>query len=288
MANIRLGILRRAKMSQKEISTFRLWEGDAPGSLGKEDKDIPDLTLYKPDPKKATGSVVVICPGGGYHMLAPHEGEHYALWLNENGIAGIVLKYRLASNGYHYPAMFYDVARAIRYARAKADEWKIDKARIGVMGSSAGGHLSSLILTHFDAGNPNADDPVERHSSRPDIGILCYPVISMSSDIGHAGCRESLIGANPAPEMLSLLSSELNVTPQSPPCFIWHTYEDNGVKVENSIVFAEALRNANVPFELHIYQKGSHGLGLGSSQYDPSIRLPWTQECSRWMKEQGF
>jgi acetyl esterase/lipase len=270
------------------MTSIKLWQGDAPGALGSEDKDIPTLTLYFPEPEKATGAAVVVCPGGGYHMLAPHEGEHYALWLNEQGIAGIVLKYRLASGGYHHPFILYDVARAMRYTRFMSGEWNIDPSRIGVMGSSAGGHLSSLILTHFDNGQPDANDPIERQSSRPDLGILCYPVISTSPEIGHAGCREALIGREPSPELDNLISSELNIKADTPPCFIWHTYEDAGVKVENSLVFAEALSKAQVPFELHVYEKGQHGLGLGSPEYDPSKRLPWTVECSRWLKERGF
>lgn len=268
--------------------TIRLWENDAPGSLGSDDKDIPTLTLYFPEKQKVTGSAIVICPGGGYHILANHEGEHYALWLNEQGITAVVLKYRLASDGYHYPYMFYDVARAIRYTRYMSGEWGIDQNRIGVMGSSAGGHLSSLILTHFDSGKINDSDPIENQSSRPDLGILCYPVISMLSEIGHAGCREALIGKEPSQEMIMLLSSEFNVKPNTPPCFIWHTYEDDGVKVENSLVFAEALSKAKIPYELHIYEKGHHGLGLGSGDYNPSKWLPWTTECSRWLKERGF
>jgi len=266
----------------------RLWQGDAPGAIGNEDKDIPTLTLYFPDPSKATGASVVVCPGGGYHGLAPHEGEHYALWLNEQGIAGIVLKYRLASGGYHHPFIFYDVARAIRYARTTSDEWKLDPNRIGVMGSSAGGHLSSMILTHFDSGQPDASDPIERQSSRPNLGILCYPVISTSPEIGHAGCKEALIGSNPSPDLVNLISTELQVKPDTPPCFLWHTFEDGGVKAENSIEFALALKKVNVPFELHIYEKGGHGLGLGSGEYNPAKWLPWTYECSRWLKEQGF
>ena len=267
---------------------IRLWQDDAPDALGSEDKDIPTLTPYLPKPEKATGAGIVICPGGGYHGLAPHEGEQYALWLNEQGIAGIVLKYRLASGGYHYPAIFYDVARAMRCTRFMADEWNLDPKRIGVMGSSAGGHLSSLMLTHFDEGQPDSDDPIERLSSRPDLGILCYPVISMSPEIGHAGCREALIGRDPSPELDKLASTELNIKENTPPCFLWHTYEDAGVKVENSFVFAEALSKAKVPFELHVYEKGHHGLGLGSTECDPSKWLPWTVECTRWLKERGF
>jgi acetyl esterase/lipase len=272
----------------KEPYILRLWEQDAPGALGKDDKDIPTLTFYMPDPTKATGAGIVVCPGGGYHGLAPHEAGLYALWLNAQGIAGIVLKYRLASGGYHYPAMFYDVTRAMRYVRFLAKEKKLDPNRIGVMGSSAGGHLSSLILTQFDNGQQDATDPVERYSSRPNLGILCYPVISMNPEIGHAGCKNSLMGTNTSPDLTRLLSTELQVKFQTPPCFVWHTYEDGGVKVENSVEFAAALRKSGVPYELHVYQKGAHGLGLGTHEYKPEQFHPWTWECARWLKEQGF
>src|ERR1051326_7957188 len=158
-------------------NSFPLWPDGAPGALGKEAKDIPTLTPFLPDPAKLTGAAIVICPGGGYGGLADHEGSQYARWLNEQGIAGFVLKYRLGSAGYRHPIMLQDAARAVRTVRARAKEWQLDDKRIGLMGSSAGGHLASTLLTHFDAGKPDAPDPVERASSRPDLGILCYPVI---------------------------------------------------------------------------------------------------------------
>ena len=148
-----------------------LWPGDAPGTLGKEDKDIPTLTPYPAKPDTATGACVVICPGGGYGGLAGHEGKDYALWLNGQGITGFVLKYRLGSAGYRHPVMLGDAARAVRLVRARAAEWKVDAKRVGIMGSSAGGHLASTLLTHFDAGDANNADAVERQSSRPDLGL---------------------------------------------------------------------------------------------------------------------
>ncbi len=264
-----------------------LWPEGAPGALGKADKDVPTLTPFLPDPAKATGAAMVICPGGGYGGLADHEGKHYALWLNDQGIAGFVLKYRLGSAGYHHPAMLQDAARAVRVVRAKAAEWKVDPKRVGIMGSSAGGHLASTLLTHFDKGDPNAADPMEHESSRPDLGILCYAVITMDANT-HQGSKNNLLGKDPSPELVKLLSNELQVTPQTPPCFIWHTWEDAGVKVENSLEFAYALRRAGVPFDLHIYQKGPHGLGLGSREYDPQKLLDWTRDCASWLKVRGF
>src|SRR6266850_6305515 len=155
-------------------NAFPLWPDGAPGALGKEDRDIPTLTPFLPDPANATGAAMVICPGGGYGGLAPYEGADYARFLNEQGIAGFVLKYRLGSGGYHHPIMLQDAARAVRTVRARAGEWKLDPKRVGIMGSSAGGHLTSTLLTHFDAGKADSQDSVERQSSRPDIGILCY------------------------------------------------------------------------------------------------------------------
>jgi acetyl esterase/lipase len=266
---------------------FALWPQGAPGALGKEDKDSPTLTSYLPDPGRASGAAIVICPGGGYGGLAPYEGEHYARFLAEQGIAGFVLKYRLGSAGYRHPAMLQDAARAVRTVRARAAEWKLDPKKIGIMGSSAGGHLASTLLTHFDAGRPEDQDTIERQSSRPDLGILCYPVITMG-EFTHQGSRDNLLGKNPSPDLVRNLSNELQVTKDTPSCFIWHTWEDKAVPVENSLQFAEALRKAGVAFDLHIYQKGAHGLGLGTHQWDPEHRLPWTQDLIYWLKLQGF
>jgi acetyl esterase/lipase len=266
---------------------FALWPDGAPGALGKEDKDIPTLTPYLPDPAKATGAAVVICPGGGYGGLAPHEGVDYARFLNEQGIAGFVLKYRLGPAGYHHPIMLQDAARAVRTVRARAGEWQVDPNRIGIMGSSAGGHLASTLLTHFDQGRPGDPDVIEQQSSRPNLGILCYAVITMGK-FTHQGSKANLLGRDPSPELVRNLSNELQVTKDTPPVFLWHTWEDNAVPVENTLQFAEALRKAKVPFDLHIYQKGQHGLGLGSNKWDPEHRHPWTQDLIYCLKVQGF
>ena len=268
-------------------NSIPLWPDGAPGAQGSQEKDIPTLTAFFPDPGIATGAAMVICPGGGYARLAQHEGEHYARFLNEHGVAGLVLKYRLGPDGYHHPTMLLDAARAVRLVRAKAGDWKLDPNRVGIMGSSAGGHLASTLLTHFDTGKPNAADAVERQSSRPDLGILCYAVITMGERT-HQGSKDNLLGKNPSPELVRELSNELQVTTNTPPCFIWHTDEDRTVPVENSLEFAAALRRAGVPFDLHIYQKGGHGLGLGSRDYDPAKRLPWTADCIFWLKAQGY
>ena len=254
-----------AALTAAPLDPIPLWPAGAPGALGDKDDDKPTLTAFLPAPEKATGAAIVICPGGGYGGLAPHEGQGYAEWLADNGIAGLVLKYRLGSKGYHHPIMLGDAARAVRLARSKAVEWKIDPKRVGIMGSSAGGHLASTLLTHFDAGKPADPDPIEHESSRPDLGILCYAVITMGENT-HGGSRENLLGKTPAPDLIELLSNEKQVSKDTPPCFIWHTWEDNAVKVENSLDFAAALRRNGIPFDLHVYQKGAHGIGLGGGR----------------------
>ena len=279
-------------VSAQPKEAFPLWSGGAPGALGTADKDIPTLTPFWADPAKATGASVVICPGGGYGGLAGHEGKDYALWLNEQGITGFVLKYRLGPGGYKHPAMMNDVNRAIRYVRANAADWKLDPKRIGVMGSSAGGHLAATAVTHHDAGQAEATDPIERASSRPDLGILCYAVISMGP-LTHGGSKNNLLGKEPSEELVKLLSNELQVTKGTPPCFLWHTAEDKAVKVENSLEFAAALQRNGILFDLHVYQKGAHGLGLGVRGYEPATMPagklhPWTQDCAFWLKQQGF
>jgi len=263
-----------------------LWPGDAPGALGKEERDIPTLTPYLPDPDKASGAAIVVCPGGGYGGLAAHEGEDYALYLKQQGVAAFVLKYRLGSRGYRHPVMLHDAQRAIRLVRARAEEWKVDPKRVGIMGSSAGGHLASTAVTHFDAGNPGADDLVERQSSRPDIGILCYPVITMG-EFTHQGSKNNLLGKEPGDDLVKLLSNELQITKDTPPCFIWHTWEDSAVKVENTLLFAAALRKAGVPFDLHVYEKGRHGIGLTDKPPFNNVH-PWAKDLTFWLRGRGF
>jgi acetyl esterase/lipase len=279
-------LLTIASLHAAPLEPIPLWPGQAPGALGEKEQDQPTLTAYLPDPAKATGNAIVICPGGGYGGLAPHEGAGYAEFLNEHGIAGIVLKYRLGSHGYRHPAMLQDAARALRLTRSKAAEWKISPERIGIMGSSAGGHLAATLLTHFDAGNPQATDPVERLSSRPDLGILCYPVITMGENT-HQGSRKNLLGENPSAELIELLSNEKQVTAQTPPTFLFHTWQDKGVKIENALGFAAALQNHGVPFSLHVFEKGPHGIGLGGGR-NGGPRHPWSQDLLFWLQERGW
>jgi acetyl esterase/lipase len=263
-----------------------LWPNGAPGALGTNDFDIPTLTPYLPDGTNSTGAAMVICPGGGYGMLAPHEGKDYALWLNQHGVTCFVLKYRLGSHGYQHPAMLNDAARAVRWVRAHAGEYKIDTKRVGLMGSSAGGHLASTLLTHFDEGAPDSPDLIERQSSRPDLGILCYAVISLG-EFTHQGSKKNLLGTNPPPELVKSLSNELQVTTNTPPCFLWTTFEDKVVPMENTMLFAAALRKNQVPFDLHVYQKGGHGMGL-KDKAPFAHPHPWANDCLFWLKQQGY
>ncbi|WP_435010062.1 alpha/beta hydrolase [Tundrisphaera lichenicola] len=261
-----------------------LWPDGPPGVAKDLPGPVPTYTVYLAPPEKATGASVVICPGGGYGGHADHEGRPIAEWLNGLGVSGIVLKYRLAP-GSHHPAMLQDAARAIRTVRANAEQWKLDPNRIGVLGFSAGGHLASTIATHFDAGDPNSSDPVERFSSRPDRAILIYPVISLTTPFTHQGSKDNLLGPNASPELAESLSSELQVTPETPPTFLAHTTEDTAVPPENSLLFAMAMRKAGVPVELHLFEKGPHGLGLGREGFAFS---EWPGLCEKWLEGQGF
>src|SRR5438270_1132963 len=227
-----------------------LWPGGAPGAVGSASEDIPVLTPYLPPKEKATGAAIVVCPGGGYEHLAEHEGRPVAEWLNTLGVAAFVLKYRLGPR-YQHPAMLEDAARALRTVRARASEWGVDPARIGILGFSAGGHLASTLGTHFDAGNAGATGPVERVSSRPGLMILIYPVITMR-ELTHAGSKKNLLGPRPSPDAVALLSNEEHVTKETPPAFLVHTTTDAAVPVENSMMFAAALRRAGVPFQIHL------------------------------------
>src|SRR5579885_2046084 len=235
-----------------------LWPDGAPGAQGSADIDKPTLTPYLLAPGRGTGTAVVVCPGGGYsHLAMDHEGDQVARWLNSLGVAAFVLKYRLGPR-YHHPIELGDAQRAVRIVRARAAEWHVAPDHVGIMGFSAGGHLASTISTHFDAGKPDAGDPIDRMSCRPDFAILGYPVISMTAPWTHQGSKRNLLGENPPQELAQNLSGELQVTAQTPPTFIFHTNADTGVPAENSIYHFLALRKAGGPAEMHIFRKGPH------------------------------
>ncbi len=261
-----------------------LWEHGAPGALGQADTDTPTITAYRA-PRGSTGTAIIVAPGGGYGALAiEHEGRQWAYWYNAMGVTAFVLKYRLGPR-YHHPIELGDAQRAIRTVRARAAEFAIVPDRIGMMGFSAGGHLASTAATHFDAGRHDSADPIERVSSRPDFLILGYPVISFDPAITHAGSLKNLLGDNPDPKLVENLSNDLQVTAQTPPTFIFHTTNDNGVPVENSVRFYLALRKAKVPVEMHLFENGPHGVGMALS--DPALGA-WPGLLMNWLRARGL
>lgn len=269
-----LGTVLPIRAAEKPII---LWPNGAPGALGATPKDVPTLTPYAP--AKANAAAMLLIPGGSYSGIYEGQAEPFALWLNEQGITVFVLRYRLGSAGYRYPSQLQDAVEAMRQIRAGAERWKIDAKRIGAMGFSAGGHLVSTLLNHPEDGEIEGKEPSV--SPRPDLAILCYPVISMITK-PHATSRKMLIGDNPGDDLLHKTSSELQVHPGLPPCFIWHTTEDKLVPVEHTQLFAAALHQNGVPHELHLYQKGDHGTGLIGTQH------PWFQDLLFWLRAQKF
>lgn len=261
-----------------------LWEGGAPGALGDADSDKPRITVYRAG-RSAAGTGIIVAPGGGYAALAlDHEGRQVAALFNAMGVSAFVLEYRLGPR-YHHPTQLGDAQRAIRIVRARAEELGIGRDRIGMMGFSAGGHLTATAGTHFDEGKPDASDPIERVSSRPDFLILGYPVISFDPAIAHAGSVRNLLGDKPDPKLIELLSNELQVTAQTPPTFLFHTTADAGVPVENSVRFYLALRKAKVPAEMHVFENGPHGVGL--ALWDPALST-WPTLLSNWLRGRGL
>lgn len=262
-----------------------LWPNGAPGKVGDEAADKPGLWIYPAAKDHNSGTAVVVCPGGGYGIHAvDHEGTQIARWLNSIGVSAYVLKYRLGGR-YKHPAPMQDVQRAIQYVRANAETNGVSPKRIGVMGFSAGGHLASTCATHFLDAKPDAADPIEKVSSRPDFAVLCYPVITMTESFGHGGSKKNLLGDNPDPELAKFVSSELQVTPQTPPTFLFHTAEDTAVPVENALAFYAACRKHKVPAEMHIYQFGPHGVGLAPG--DPALST-WKDRLRDWLRGSGF
>jgi acetyl esterase/lipase len=279
-----LGLLI-AVTSASAADKIILWPEGAPGAKGTEDTDRPSLTVYPAPADKATGTAVVICPGGGYqHLAVGHEGEEIGQWLNSLGVTGFVLRYRLAP--YQHPSPMLDVQRAIRTVRARATEWGINPAKIGVLGFSAGGHLASTAATHFDDGNSLATDAIDKTSCRPDFAVLCYPVISLKDEtIVHKGSRKNLLGESPTAEQKELLSNDTQVTAKTPPTFLWHTSEDKGVRPDHSVLFFLACLRAGVPAELHVYEKGPHGIGLGKKY---PVAGQWSVQCEAWLRDRGL
>lgn len=262
-----------------------LWPQGAPMAQGSEPIDVPSITPYLPATPAPTGTGVIICPGGSYARLAmDHEGRQVADYFNHLGITAFVLVYRLGPK-YHHPVELTDAQRAIRLVRTFAPQLELRADRIGLMGFSAGGHLASTAGTHSDPGRAEAPDPIDRASSRPDFLVLGYPVITMTEAFVHAASRRNLLGETPDPALLDLLSNDKQVTAQTPPTFLFHTDEDKGVPVENSVAFYLALRRAGVPAELHVYQRGGHGVGLAKK--DPVVSS-WPDRLTGWLQVRGL
>ncbi len=294
-----IGCLLLQSVSAQEI-TILLWpEGRVPNykNTGEKEKvelgettkvslvQSPNITVYLPAKRAASGQAVIICPGGGYSYLSYNwEGSDVAKMLNGKGIAAIVLKYRLPNATSNVPphlSPLLDAKRAIKIVRANAARWAIKKDQIGIMGFSAGGHLASTLATQFDGGISTSPDSIEQESSRPDFAVLVYPVISMHKTIMHSGSKKNLIGENADTSLAIKYSAELNVTKETPPSFLVHATDDKSVPVENSLVFYQALKNNGVPAALHVFPKGGHGFGLGVGK--GSVEK-WTELCVEWMR----
>ncbi len=292
-------LLLTSKLIIAQNTRLPLWKGTPPNYKDAGEKEIlemnkyevlslvqnPDIAVYLPSKPNATGQAVVICPGGGYQVLVyDWEGMDIAKWLNSIGVAGIILKYRLPNaecNIISYKSPLLDAQRAIRIVRYHAKEWNIDPENVGIMGFSAGGHLASTAGTHFDTGSPDAEDPVEKLSSRPDFMILGYPVISMDDAITHKGSKNNLLGPDPTPELVKEYSNELQVTKDTPPAFLFLASDDKAVIPENSIRFYQALIKNNVPAEMHIYPEGGHGFSLAVNKPHTN---EWTGDCAVWLR----
>jgi acetyl esterase/lipase len=268
-----------------EKQTLLLWEHNVPNALGNAEKDKPKITVHFPAADKAVGTAVVVCPGGAYIGLAMnHEGDQIAEWFCSLGITAAILDYRHRGKGYGEPNPLLDVQRAIRTVRHNAAAWKIDPHKIGVMGFSAGGHLASSAGTHFDDVKEPSND-IDKVSCRPDFMILCYPVIVFDSPATHRGSQANLVGKEASKELIDYYSSEKQVTDRTPPTFLWSTTEDSCVPPENSIEFYLALRKHKIPAELHIFQKGRHGLGLAKGNTGTE---QWSTLCQFWLQNNGL
>jgi acetyl esterase/lipase len=285
-----------------QVKELNVWTGNIPGSIenpsyiavtDSNDHWIktrkvsnPTLDFYPVKPGMRNGTSVIICPGGGYWGLAiQHEGSQIAKWFNSFGVTAFVLKYRLPDDAIMKDKSIgplQDAQEAIRQVRRHARECNINPNKIGIMGFSAGGHLASTLSTHF---NEKVYNPMDTTSARPDFSILIYPVISMDSTITHSGSRLFLLGEHPSPDQVKRFSNDLQVTDQTPPAFLICSLDDNVVPVQNSINYALAMKKHNIPCELHIYEKGGHGYGLGRS-YD--TESSWPEACKLWLKARGF
>ncbi|WP_229210442.1 alpha/beta hydrolase [Duganella sp. CF517] len=293
MISLILGV--SASLAGAAPNVIRLWPEGVPGlktDIGPEkvgggyNSNVSEatLTMVAPAVDRPNGTAVIICPGGGYvRMSTAREGDQYANWLSTLGVTSFVLKYRMQEYG--HPAPLQDVLRAVRMLRSRAAEFNINPARIGVMGSSAGGHLAASAGTLFDNPAGRTGAAMDAVSARPDFLMLMYPVISMQEPAVHAGSRAALLGAAPSAESLKLLSLEKQVTAATPPTLLIHTQEDQAVPVENSILFYQALTKAGVPAEMYLFEHGGHGMGMRDGLGTSSL---WPRRAEEWMRDRGL
>jgi acetyl esterase/lipase len=273
----------RVDPAYKEIVTYRDNNPDKPSYRQVTE---PALEVFLPAAEKATGTAMVICPGGSYAGLAyDHEGIQVARWCNELGIAGIILKYRLPSDAIMENKVvgpLQDAQEAIRTVRRRAQEWHVDPARVGIIGFSAGGSLAATASTMFDE---RVYEPADAVSARPDFSILVYPVISMQAGVTHPGSRKNLLGPDPDAALVDRFSADQRVGPQTPPAFLVHSADDAVVPIENSIRYFLALKKNGVAGELHAYPHGGHGYGLGIKPDSPTR---WTEVLKVWLQTNGW
>jgi acetyl esterase/lipase len=268
-----------------QTHTYPLWTGNAPGALGDGELDRPTITFYAASDDDKPVPAVIVFPGGSYGYLASnHEGRQMANWFNSVGMAAFVVRYRVGPR-YHHPIELRDAQRAIRLVRSRAAEFHVMPDKIGILGFSAGGHLASTAETHFDPGGAKAEDTIDRVSSRPDFAVLAYPVISLIADYAHQPSWQNLLGKDATPEMRRALSNEFNVTADTPLTFLFSSSTDTVVPPENSVAFYLALRKANVPAELHIFQDAPHGVGLDLN--DPAVG-EWSTLLLNWLRANDF
>jgi len=256
---------------------FLLYPAVAPGSGTISASDTPTLQPFiAPAESKPTGASVIVCPGGGYAVLAGHEGAPVAQWLNEHGISAFVLRYRVAPH--HHPVPLSDAQRAMRFVRHHAGVWGLDAKRVGILGFSAGGHLAATAAVHYETARPEAADPLDRPATRPDAQVLIYPFLAMKERT-HPGCRANLVGENPSPELLDYLTNEAHINRQTPPAFVFHSTVDGVVPVEPTDSYVAKLKAHRVP---HAYVRGEYGAhGIGVHEW-------WAPACIQFLREQGF
>lgn len=264
---------------EEQKEKINIWPNGAKIEPGKMEPVEVNLLIYLPEKSKATGQGIVICPGGGYGTRCiDTEGYPIAKWLNDHGIAGFILEYRLPQKEKIY-APLNDAQRAIRTVRANAEKWQVDPHKIGIIGFSAGGHLASSAITHFDLGDPRSADPIERESCRPDFGILVYPVVDLDQ-FKHLGSRNNLLGESPSDELIQYFSNQRWINEKTPPCFLTHAKDDNVVSIENSRIFVGMMKKFGRPVVLLEHEKGGHGLyGCKGPVWET-----WKKACIEWLK----